>query len=541
LRRTGIVAAIVAALVLVCLAASNASAAPLAYTANYNTNSVSVIDTATNKVVGEPIQLGTGGTHALSIAVTPNGRFAYALEEDAVSVISTATRQVIKTIPVGSALGQVSTSPDGKTAYATDEGAKELLAIDTATNGAPKPIPLTGFPLAVSITPDGRYAYVSLRGEEAVEVIDTQTAQSLGRIPVGEGPVNIAFTPDGQTAYVVNESSENVTVIDTATRHAVDTIPVGEEPWGVAVTPDGTKAYVVNLDEDSISVIATATNKVVGTIPVGEEPYEVAFTPSGRTAYVAEYGSEDVTAIDTATNQVVGTPIPLPGAGPWQIAITPDQSPTATFTPPSATAGIPAVFTGAASTDPDGSVVSWSWAFGDGTTATGVAPSHTYGTSGIYNAQLSVLDDEGCGEAEVSTGRTAYCSGNPLAKATHPVDVKAPTPAPTPAKVCSAKFGIGGASHNRRNGTVRLRVNLHTAGSLLLTGPKIHAVTRKVTAAGSMLLTIHARVELNKRLKKVHRASVRFRVTFTPAAGCGFKTVHRSIALQRAPRRKHHR
>ncbi len=104
---------------------------------------------------------------------------------------------------------------------------------------------------------------------------------------------------------------------------------------------------------------------------------------------------------------------------------------------------------------------------------------------------------------------------------------------------CTAKFAFGRLVHNRKNGTVRLQVKLPGPGSILLFGKKIHAVTRKVKKAGSMFLTLHARVELNKRLKKIHRTRVRFRLTFTPTAGCGFKTVHRSVALVRAPRRKH--
>ena len=97
-------------------------------------------------------------------------------------------------------------------------------------------------------------------------------------------------------------------------------------------------------------------------------------------------------------------------------------------------------------------------------------------------------------------------------------------------------------THNRKNGTVRLQVKVASTGSILLFGKKVHAVTRKVKKAGSMFLTIHARVMLNKRLKKIHRTNVRVRVTFTPTAGCGApKTVHRSIALVRAPRKRHHR
>ena len=48
-----------------------------------------------------------------------------------------------------------------------------------------------------------------------------------------------------------------------------------------------------------------------------------------------------------------------------------------------------------ASIDPDGSIVSYEWAFGDGGTGTGVAISHTYMNEGSYEATLIVTDDQG--------------------------------------------------------------------------------------------------------------------------------------------------
>ena len=56
----------------------------------------------------------------------------------------------------------------------------------------------------------------------------------------------------------------------------------------------------------------------------------------------------------------------------------------------------------------------------DGGTATGATPTHTYHGPGTYNARLSVVDGEGCGEAMIFTGRTAYCSGG-ASSVTHPV------------------------------------------------------------------------------------------------------------------------
>ncbi|MCD6468180.1 MAG: PKD domain-containing protein [Thermoplasmata archaeon] len=53
------------------------------------------------------------------------------------------------------------------------------------------------------------------------------------------------------------------------------------------------------------------------------------------------------------------------------------------------------VFDGSDSYDPDGSIVSYEWDFGDGSTGSGEAPSHMYKSSGEYTVTLTVTDDGG--------------------------------------------------------------------------------------------------------------------------------------------------
>jgi PKD repeat protein len=48
-----------------------------------------------------------------------------------------------------------------------------------------------------------------------------------------------------------------------------------------------------------------------------------------------------------------------------------------------------------ASSDPDGDSLTFSWDFGDGSTATGPEPSHIYGVPGIHTARLTVTDPQG--------------------------------------------------------------------------------------------------------------------------------------------------
>lgn len=66
----------------------------------------------------------------------------------------------------------------------------------------------------------------------------------------------------------------------------------------------------------------------------------------------------------------------------------------ATATPTSGQVPLTVSFSGAGSSDPDGTVVSYQWNFGDGATASGVTASHTYTSVGTFSATLTVTDNK---------------------------------------------------------------------------------------------------------------------------------------------------
>ena len=76
---------------------------------------------------------------------------------------------------------------------------------------------------------------------------------------------------------------------------------------------------------------------------------------------------------------------------------TTNQPPTAAATaaPTNGTAPLQVAFDGSGSRDPDGSIVSYAWNFGDGSSANGVTATHTYSNANTYIATLTVTDNQG--------------------------------------------------------------------------------------------------------------------------------------------------
>ena len=79
------------------------------------------------------------------------------------------------------------------------------------------------------------------------------------------------------------------------------------------------------------------------------------------------------------------------------VVVRQNQPPVAvlSMTPARVNPGDPVAFDGSASSDPDGSIASYSWAFGDGATAQGATQVHAYAAPGTYTVTLTVTDDRG--------------------------------------------------------------------------------------------------------------------------------------------------
>ena len=65
--------------------------------------------------------------------------------------------------------------------------------------------------------------------------------------------------------------------------------------------------------------------------------------------------------------------------------------------------GLPLIFDGSGSSDPDGTIVAYDWDFGDGNTGAGVGPTHVYAAAGTYTVALTVTDDAGATDTALTS------------------------------------------------------------------------------------------------------------------------------------------
>ena len=457
--------------------AAAGSPAPTAYVSESSTapTLLDAFDTSSGSWFAGDIPTG-GAYPASGVAIAPDGSDVYVTGNDfegatkgSLSVIATASGSAVAQIALTeSPIGPIAVTPNGATAYMVAE--RDVLPVDlsTRTAGTPIPTPITGggADLGIAISANGKTAYVptSEMGPctsqatcyGVVFTIDLMTdtvgpqidvPDYVGTWPDGSQEVlsgGIAIAPEGTMAYVVfNDSGVQapgwVTPIDTATDTVGSAIPAGVAPNLIVITPNGKTAYVNNSFSNNavtgVTPIDLTTDTAEAQIPrpacpsgTGSFLGPMAIVPSGSTLYLMCTLTSQMVPIDTAAN-TAGPPSASPSTyeSPTGIAIVPDQAPTALFKARPARSGSPTKFNASSSSSPVGTIVSYVWKFGDGTTATTTHPkiTHTYATAGTFAVTLTVVNSQGTSTKKVFTGNTMSNNGGPSAKVTKHVAIPA--------------------------------------------------------------------------------------------------------------------
>jgi len=324
------------------LAVRGARAAPTewAYVTNEDSQDLTVIETATDKVVATiPV-----GTRPRGVKVSPDGHTIYVAlsgspkcppsmpdaeceklqadkSKDGIAVVDAVSRKVLRILPGGSDPEQFDVNAKGSLLYISNEDAGTASIVDVKTAKIIKTVKVGAEPEGVRISPDGKLVYVTCESDTSITVLDAKTGEELGRIRVDTRPRDVAFSPDGAHAYATAEVGGTLSVIDVAQQKVTSVLHFAKEarPMGVRVTRDGKRVYVSTGRGGTIEVVDLATNAIVGSVKVGQRPWGFALTSDDQKLYTANGPSNDVSVVDTRTLTVIAR---LPaGKIPWGVAI----------------------------------------------------------------------------------------------------------------------------------------------------------------------------------------------------------------------------
>ncbi|HEX8469295.1 MAG TPA: YncE family protein [Allosphingosinicella sp.] len=244
-------------------------------------NSVSFIDTATN-AVRHVAYVGRSPHEAF---FTPDGREVWVTVrgEDYVAVLDSRSFAEIGRIKLPNGPGMTIFSPDGVYGYVCSSFSPETVVVATKSRKIVGRVRQESpFCPDIAATPDGRQVWLTLKDVGRAMVFDARPPFEVLKT-IDTGPitnhVNIVRNPNGQFAYVTVGTENLVKVFRTDDFTQVASIEVGALPHGLWPSGDGSRLYVGLENADGVAVIDTLSNKVLATIPIGQAPQGVAYVP----------------------------------------------------------------------------------------------------------------------------------------------------------------------------------------------------------------------------------------------------------------------
>ena len=241
------------------------------------------------------------------MAVSPDGSKAYVTNygSNTVSVINTATNTVVGTVPVGSSPWGVTFAAGGARAYVNNSGANNVSVINVATNTVVGTIPVGAQPRALVASPDGSKVYVSNTDDFAVHVINTATNTVVARIPSTTGTL-IEIAVSGNRIYA-SSMAANFVVIDVPSESTIANIPTAGPDdfsfaWGLAVVAGTTPAPTAT---PTISGQASPNNLIYAPF-TDSATLSGGAGPTGSVTFRQFSDSACLNEVFSSTNPVVG-------------------------------------------------------------------------------------------------------------------------------------------------------------------------------------------------------------------------------------------
>jgi YVTN family beta-propeller protein len=293
------------------------------YVANFESNSISVIDPNINKIENEiPIRLGWG-PEDLAIYNSSSEKellFVANYRSDNVSVVDTATQQEIEKIEVGNGPIAIETDPpverligtqflsfeDMNTlrtyrerffnVYVANKNSNNIsiLRMNTQNNRLEgiTTINIEWSPVAIDVDYQRGKIFIANYTSDKLSVIDIPKivrgnfSEAVSFISnVGTSIIDVLSDPVFDRLYLLKENSgetlfirvpsEGLRTVGVTVPTIMGAIRVGKNPRSLTLDSEARMLYIVNRGDDTISVVNKTTKRQEQVIPVGKRPYDI--------------------------------------------------------------------------------------------------------------------------------------------------------------------------------------------------------------------------------------------------------------------------
>jgi len=276
------------------------------------------------------------GAFAASASVGAETLLVANQKDASLSVIDTASAKVVATIPVEGITGhEVAVSPDGKTAYVPIYGnagvgragtdGTEMAVIDLSSH---KVVHKVDFghgvrPHCPIYDPNSGKLFVTTELDKSISIIDPKTLKIVGSVPTTQEQSHmLVLSKDGKRGYTANVGPGTVSVLDMVGHKTLAVIPISANTQRIAISRDGSMVFTADQKKPQLAVIDTSTNKVKSWVELPAVGYGTATTPDGRWLLVAMRGAKQVAVVDLKTLKTAKT-IDV-GDGPSEIVVSSD-------------------------------------------------------------------------------------------------------------------------------------------------------------------------------------------------------------------------
>ena len=268
---------------------------------------VTIIDLESMAATGT---IDVKGEGPRGLGLTDDGKFLIVAtrENGSVSVIDTATNEVVKQIAVGK-------NPE----FVRVRGNLAFVSYEPSAKGGPPPAP------GAAAAKDNNADDDEPKELARIGIIDLKKGKKIREIVGGPETEGVEFSKDGKLLIITNEADNTITVHSIKTGKLVKKISTheyGDRPRGIKVSPDG-KTYVSTLEFSNKFLVLDKNFNVLRTVDTGETPYGISYDVSGKRIFVAENKAKLLEVFDAKTFEKVKE---IPTANRcWHFSFTPDD------------------------------------------------------------------------------------------------------------------------------------------------------------------------------------------------------------------------